>query len=349
MATQSLAPTVSSRFAYTGDDADDVVSSSNLATTEAEDNAPSSSSIVTGIERQQEQQSRDSNIPFVTHKVDKLDTLAGLAIKYGVSVSDIKLVNGLLSDQAMFARDTLLIPTEALPIGLEYSAWAAMIITRHGRVANGTSRPPKSLLSIEDPDGKNEAIAQLRRHYNMGSDKSLNTRGGHNGFSSGYDAAGDSEVALANGWSDGNGSLELSNLRTQYGGDASQQVTIVLKDNGGAADERVRRRRATEGPSWTEQAVRMLPTFPNGTGRSVSTGRAATMASGGNPREGFLQKLKKVASNPALGASAQQLTSAAEGVFSSISENVRPGLKTLKNMLTNKPAPNPLRTNAKRD
>ncbi len=75
--------------------------------------------------------------------MSKLDTLAGLAVKYNISVraprparaarprtaglgrgtnvacapqvSDIKRSNGLLSDTAMFAKDTLLIPTRAMP------------------------------------------------------------------------------------------------------------------------------------------------------------------------------------------------------------------------------------------
>ena len=47
----------------------------------------------------------------------RLDNLAGLAIKYNVTVADIKRANGLLSDTAMFAKDTLLIPTRSLCIG----------------------------------------------------------------------------------------------------------------------------------------------------------------------------------------------------------------------------------------
>ncbi|GMH32559.1 hypothetical protein BSKO_00393 [Bryopsis sp. KO-2023] len=46
------------------------------------------------------------------HKVSKHDTLAGLAIKYGVTVFDIKKANGLLSDVAMFGRETLIIPSQ---------------------------------------------------------------------------------------------------------------------------------------------------------------------------------------------------------------------------------------------
>ena len=43
-------------------------------------------------------------------QVLKNDNLAGIAVKYGISVSDIKKANGLLSDNGMFLQDTLLIP-----------------------------------------------------------------------------------------------------------------------------------------------------------------------------------------------------------------------------------------------
>ena len=45
-------------------------------------------------------------------QVSKNDNLVGIAIKYGIFVSDIKKANGLLSDNGMFAKDTLLIPLD---------------------------------------------------------------------------------------------------------------------------------------------------------------------------------------------------------------------------------------------
>ncbi|KAJ0104927.1 hypothetical protein Patl1_19325 [Pistacia atlantica] len=39
-----------------------------------------------------------------------MDTLAGVAIKYGVEVADIKRLNGLATDLQMFALKTLQIP-----------------------------------------------------------------------------------------------------------------------------------------------------------------------------------------------------------------------------------------------
>ncbi|KAG9142061.1 hypothetical protein Leryth_025785 [Lithospermum erythrorhizon] len=49
-------------------------------------------------------------VSYIQHQVSKFDTLAGVAIKYGVEVSDIKKMNGLVTDHQMFALKTLHIP-----------------------------------------------------------------------------------------------------------------------------------------------------------------------------------------------------------------------------------------------
>ncbi|KAG7018054.1 hypothetical protein SDJN02_19920 [Cucurbita argyrosperma subsp. argyrosperma] len=46
----------------------------------------------------------------IVHPVSKFDTLAGVAIKYGVEVADIKKMNGLVTDFQMFALKSLQIP-----------------------------------------------------------------------------------------------------------------------------------------------------------------------------------------------------------------------------------------------
>ncbi|XP_075522355.1 uncharacterized protein LOC142555394 [Primulina tabacum] len=46
----------------------------------------------------------------IQHRVSKFDTLAGVAIRYGVEVADIKRLNGLVTDLQMFALKTLQIP-----------------------------------------------------------------------------------------------------------------------------------------------------------------------------------------------------------------------------------------------
>ncbi|XP_042021678.1 uncharacterized protein LOC121769068 [Salvia splendens] len=47
---------------------------------------------------------------YIVHTVSKYDTLAGVAIKYGVEVADVKRLNGLVTDLQMFALETIQIP-----------------------------------------------------------------------------------------------------------------------------------------------------------------------------------------------------------------------------------------------
>ncbi|KAI3499066.1 hypothetical protein L1887_34859 [Cichorium endivia] len=51
-------------------------------------------------------------LDFIEHTVSKFDTLVGVAIKYGVEVVDIKRMNGLTTDQQMFALKSLQIPLQ---------------------------------------------------------------------------------------------------------------------------------------------------------------------------------------------------------------------------------------------
>eukprot|EP00249_Psilotum_nudum_P017552 c26387_g1_i1 orf=355-1536(-) len=77
---------------------------------------------------------------YIEHRVSKLDTLAGVAIKYGVEVADIKRANGLVTDIQMFALRILKIP---LP---------------------GRHPPSASLPSREDPRSSNSSTQRLRKH-----------------------------------------------------------------------------------------------------------------------------------------------------------------------------------------
>ncbi|KAK8935535.1 F-box protein [Platanthera zijinensis] len=47
---------------------------------------------------------------YIEHRVSKMDTLAGVAIKYGVEIADVKRMNGLVTDIQMFAHKSLQIP-----------------------------------------------------------------------------------------------------------------------------------------------------------------------------------------------------------------------------------------------
>lgn len=55
--------------------------------------------------------STSGNVSYIDHTVSRLDTLPGVAIKYGVEVADVKRYNGLTTDLQMFALKTLRIPT----------------------------------------------------------------------------------------------------------------------------------------------------------------------------------------------------------------------------------------------
>ncbi|KAD1001265.1 hypothetical protein E3N88_43421 [Mikania micrantha] len=52
----------------------------------------------------------NGGVGCIEHAVTKFDTLAGVAIKYGVEVADIKRMNGLTTDLQMFACKSLKIP-----------------------------------------------------------------------------------------------------------------------------------------------------------------------------------------------------------------------------------------------
>ncbi|OEL19875.1 hypothetical protein BAE44_0019104 [Dichanthelium oligosanthes] len=65
---------------------------------------------------------------YILHRVCRFDTLAGVAIKYGVEVADVKRANGLTTDLHMFAHKTLRVPLHG----------------RHPPAAAATTSPPSS-------------------------------------------------------------------------------------------------------------------------------------------------------------------------------------------------------------
>ncbi|KAK9839447.1 hypothetical protein WJX81_002611 [Elliptochloris bilobata] len=182
---------------------------------------------------------------FFTHQVSKLDTLAGLAVKYNISVSDIKRSNGLLSDTAMFAKDTLLIPTRAMPpIGVEYSTWAGMIVTQYGRLPGNdagaalTGRPPQ----------QSTAVDQLQRYYGTGD-----TASEPGDFKPGQADERSSllqRLGLAEASRSSSIEIEMTNFE-QHSPSAGQPGVEYAGSRDGPSDERLRRRRA--GEAWSPQ------------------------------------------------------------------------------------------------
>ncbi|XP_078162274.1 uncharacterized protein LOC144557561 [Carex rostrata] len=105
------------------------------------------------------------------HQVSKLDTLAGLAIKYGVEIADIKRMNNLVSDLQMFAHKSLLIPIPG------YHTQSPL----HSSLTNSNNRklPPKAFRkkpnssSVYSPKTKSpphktsSAMSTLQRYYGL--------------------------------------------------------------------------------------------------------------------------------------------------------------------------------------
>ncbi|KAG1679988.1 hypothetical protein FOA52_007052 [Chlamydomonas sp. UWO 241] len=83
-----------------------------------------------------------------------MDTLAGIAVKYGVTVADLKRFNGLLSETDMYVRGALLVPTKLEPVGEEVAQMFAQI-------AAGIGRDPAlhaGDLTKDDPLGRNIGV-----------------------------------------------------------------------------------------------------------------------------------------------------------------------------------------------
>nr|CAB3469122.1 unnamed protein product [Digitaria exilis] len=108
------------------------------------------------------------------HEVSRMDTLAGIAIKYGVEISDIKRANCLVTDSQMFALKILLIPLPGRPMPASVRlngsgqrvkrAWAPNY--QQNREATGSLDSSKS-----GQQGPSPAMSTLQRYYGISSQK----------------------------------------------------------------------------------------------------------------------------------------------------------------------------------
>ncbi|XP_004966551.1 uncharacterized protein LOC101760139 [Setaria italica] len=112
------------------------------------------------------------------HEVSRMDTLAGIAIKYGVEISDIKRANGLVSDSQMFAHKRLLIPLPGMPMP------ASVRLSSSGQRMKRTWAPnhqhdrdiTDSLDSANSAQkGASPAMSTLQRYYGLSSQKGNTT------------------------------------------------------------------------------------------------------------------------------------------------------------------------------
>nr|CAD1836218.1 unnamed protein product [Ananas comosus var. bracteatus] len=107
---------------------------------------------------------------YIEHRVSKMDTLAGVAIKYGVEVADIRRLNSLMTDLQMFARKSLKIPLPGKhppsPFASEDSA--------NGRELTPPRRPRSDILysletlKLKPPPCKiSPAMSRLQGYYGL--------------------------------------------------------------------------------------------------------------------------------------------------------------------------------------
>ncbi|KAL6873977.1 hypothetical protein ACP4OV_014059 [Aristida adscensionis] len=108
------------------------------------------------------------------HEVSRMDTLAGIAIKYGVEISHIKRANNLVTDSQMFAHKTLLIPLPGRPLP------SSMRLNCSGQRMKRTWAPNHqqdrdvidSLDSAKSSQqGLSPAMSTLQRYYGLTSQK----------------------------------------------------------------------------------------------------------------------------------------------------------------------------------
>lgn len=111
-----------------------------------------------------------SGVNCIEHRVTRMDTLAGIAIKYGVEVADIRRMNGLVTDLQMFAHKTLQIP---LP-----GRHPPSIVMSNGSSRNGEKTPPRrphddilgsmQSLKLKPPSLRaSPAMCSLRAFYGL--------------------------------------------------------------------------------------------------------------------------------------------------------------------------------------
>ncbi|XP_066369997.1 uncharacterized protein [Miscanthus floridulus] len=111
---------------------------------------------------------------LLEHEVTRMDTLAGIAIKYGVEISDIKRANSLVTDSQMFAHKTLLIPLPGMPMPSSVNLNASGQRTKRARAPN--HRQNRDALDSLDSSksgqqGASPAMSTLQRYYGLTSQK----------------------------------------------------------------------------------------------------------------------------------------------------------------------------------
>ncbi|XP_028805558.1 uncharacterized protein LOC114760468 [Neltuma alba] len=223
---------------------------------------------------------------YIEHRVSKLDTLAGVAIKYGVEVADIKKMNGLATDLQMFAMKALRIPlpgrhppSSSQPNGSSKSRDNSPD-RRPPRIGQSGMQEPLQSLRLKAPrQSTSPAMTTLQEYYGL---KSLNPRGTSEGTEMAvYSSAGSNYfreewLPKASPMSDVPPDLLTGNSAVP------EYVPLVETWNGGgdkSEEKSVRRRQKSEVDSGAGTPEKLLKEENTGgaSGFSPSTGKRLAM------------------------------------------------------------------------
>ncbi|THU54955.1 hypothetical protein C4D60_Mb11t01510 [Musa balbisiana] len=105
-------------------------------------------------------------VNYIEHRVSKMDTLPGVAIKYGVEVEDIKRLNGLTTDIQMFAHKSLQIPLPGRhpPSTRSTNGSAANGLVNGFSPENGKTAQEKTILDAAENNEIEKAVRRRQKN-----------------------------------------------------------------------------------------------------------------------------------------------------------------------------------------
>lgn len=247
---------------------------------------------------------------FRMHRVSSLDSLAGLAIKYGVTIIDIQRANGgALTDQTMFARSTVRIPRAHLGPGAPLPG---------GGGATGPMEPSPAQRAAMTP-----ALAALRDHYGTNPKSELGSEGR---------AGGDGDAARR-AFGSSSSRKTLSRASSSSGG----EIAMTDRPSSGRAN-------GSAGPSVADNEERMRALGLGGSGfqhgrskplmsppakAKASQSGPASSSSGSGSVMGFFDKMKRLANTPAMASSAASAGVGMKAAAAVASQRIDTGLREI--------------------
>ena len=246
---------------------------------------------------------------FRMHRVSSLDSLAGLAIKYGVTMIDIQRANGgALTDQTMFARGTVRIPRAHLGPGPPLPG---------GGGTTGPMEPSPAQRAAMTP-----ALAALRDHYGTNPKSELGSEGRAGGDGDAAQRAfgsSSSRKTLSRASSSSGGEIAMTH-RPSSGRDGSVGPSV--------ADNEERMRALGLGGSGFQHGRSKPLMSPPAMAKASPSGSASSVGSSGSVM-GFFDKVKKLANTPAMASSAASAGVGMKAAAAVASQRIDTGLREI--------------------